>query len=147
MKEVLKMKKEFDYKKLTTGKKQYFISSLYNAFMYHRDRRSFQKFFEEHVSPYEKEEIRKNYTINILLIIRYLSSITLENEILDLLYMFNPNDFALITKNIDNIIETDKHISSLNAKMLEEMQDISLDYIRNKDSYNCCNQQEDEILF
>lgn len=141
------MKKEFDYKKLATGKKQYFISSLYNAFMYSRDRRSFRKFYEEHVCPCEKEEIRKNYTINILLIIRYLSSITLENEILDLLYMFNPNDFALITKNIDNIIETDKHISSLNAKMLEEMQDISLDYIRNKDSYNCCNQQEDEILF
>lgn len=138
------MKKEFDYKKLTTGKKQYFISSIYNAFMYNRDRRSFRKFYEEHVCPLEKEEIRKNYTINILLIIRYLSNTTTESEILDLLYMFSGGDFYLITKNIDNIIETDKHISSLNAKMLEEMQDICTDYIRNKDAYI---QQEDEILF
>lgn len=141
------MKKEYDYKKLTTGKKQYFISSVFNAFMYNRDRVSFRKFFEEHVTPTEKEEIRKNYTINILLIIRYLSNVTTESEILDLLYMFNQNDFALITKSIDNIIETDKHISTINAKQLEEIQDIALDYIRNKDSYNCCNQQADEILF
>lgn len=141
------MKKEYDYKKLTTGKKQYFISSIYNAFMYHRDRRSFQKFFEEHVCPTEKEEIRKNYTINLLLIIRYLASVNTENEILDLLYMFSGGDFYLITTQIDNIINTDKHISCLNAKMMEEIQDICIDYIRNKDSYNCCNQQEDEILF
>ena len=139
------MMKKCDCKKLTTGKKQYFIIALYSAFMYNRDRRSFVKFYNEHVTPIEKEEIRKNYTINMLLIIRYLSSITVENEILDLLYMFNQNDFALITKNIDNIIETDKHISTINSKQLEEIQDIALDYIRNKDNYKCPN--DDEILF
>lgn len=139
------MMKKCDCKKLTSGKKQYFICSIFNAFMYNRDRITFSKFYEEHVCPLEKEEIRKNYRVNILLIIRYLSSITTENEILDLLYMFDNGDFNLITKPISDIIETDKHISTINAKQLEEIQDIVLDYIRNKDKCNI-NQQE-EILF
>lgn len=141
------MKKRCDYRKLTTGKKQYFINAIFNSFMYNRDRKSFVKFFEEHIAPVQKEEIRKNYTINLLLIIRYLASVQIDgSEILDLLYMFDTGDFSLLTKSINCIMETDKHISVSNVKQLEEMQDICLDYIRNKDAYNKCP-DEDEILF
>ena len=139
------MMKKCDCKKLTSGKKQYFICSIFNAFMYNRDRRSFSKFYEEHVCPLEKEEIRKNYTINILLIIRYLAKVENDTTILDLLYTFDAGDFNLITKPISTIIETDKHISIASARQLEEIQDICIDYIRNKDTYK--HRDEDEILF
>ena len=140
------MKKQCDYRKLTTVKKQYFINTVFSSFMYSRDRKTFVKFFEEHIAPVEKEEIRKKYTINLLLIIRYLANVESDGTTLDLLYMFDTGDFSLLTKSIDCIMTTDKHISVYNIKQLEEMQDICLDYIRNKDAYNKCP-DEDEILF